>query len=55
MSNVADTPPPVVIERGKARMVLAVAILNATRSLGELEAVAMAMARALDVEAPPAK
>jgi hypothetical protein len=55
MSNVADAPPPVVIERGKARMVLALAILNATRSAGELEAITMAMARALDGDTPPAK
>ena len=55
MSNVADTPPHVVIERGKARMVLAMAILNATGSLGQLEAIAMAMARALDSDAPAAK
>jgi hypothetical protein len=31
------------------------AILNATRSLGELEAIAMAMARSIDGDAPPAK
>jgi hypothetical protein len=55
MTNVTDTPPAVVIERGKARMVLALASLNVIRSLGELEAIAMAMARALDGDASPAK
>jgi hypothetical protein len=48
MPTLDDKQTDVVIERRKARLVLAAAILNARRGLSELEAVSMACARALD-------
>ena len=55
MSNVDDpkTPdtepaPPPIIERGHAREAVLVALANVSKAMGELEAVACAIARTLD-------
>jgi hypothetical protein len=49
----SDTiPAPPVIERGHAREAVLVALANVARAVGELEAVAAAVARALDEQAP---
>ncbi len=46
-----DTIPAPVIEAGRAQMALMAASANAAKALGELEAVANAIARALDATA----
>jgi hypothetical protein len=51
MSAPDESVEEIVIERGKARLALASAVLNAARALSELESIAMACARALDEEA----
>jgi hypothetical protein len=45
--------PPPVIEAGHAREAVVVALANVARAMGELEAVAAAVARALDATATP--
>ncbi|MGO9833080.1 MAG: hypothetical protein ACLP1X_02570 [Polyangiaceae bacterium] len=58
MSNVTDpndTIPagPPVIEAGHAREAVVVALANVARAMGELEATASAIARALDATVQP--
>ena len=52
MSNVPDPtdtiPVPPVIEAGHAREAVVVALANVAKAMGELEATASAIARALD-------
>ncbi len=45
-------PAPPVIEAGHAREAVVVALANVARAVGELEATASAIARALDATAP---
>lgn len=48
-----DTDPaPPIIERGHARQAVLVALANVARAMGDLEAVASAVARTLDEEEP---
>jgi hypothetical protein len=62
MSNVDDKKPddtipaapmPPVIEAGHAREAVVVALANVARAMGELEATASAIARALDATVQP--
>ena len=59
MSNVTDpndtipAPMPPVIEAGHAREAVVVALANVARAMGELEATASAIARALDATVQP--
>lgn len=56
MTSPTDTipaPAHVVIEAGHAREAVLIALANVARAMGELEATAVAVARALDATTAP--
>jgi hypothetical protein len=50
-----DTIPAPVIPEGQARQMMVATLANLAHSMGEVEALAMACARAVDLDAEPTR